>query len=220
MTQKPKPQPWYTAPNLPSWSPKHGRNRQSPAPSHSNPPDRADPPIDPLRTIPFTPIPGAVTYISHLALTNPSPPAIPYAGIRTGELIGHRMWLVLANHTLCSLAHHFIWSPGATITGDVDARVGGPLWYPIFGGTYAYKDPILVHRELHDILKDSQPFPLAAQLSTQYLIIHGIAWGTVKLWGEVVEHERGYRGQFAKLTSIDGCVGTPDLITLRRKYHV
>lgn len=37
--------------------------------------------------------------------------------------------------------------------------------------------------------------------------IHGAVIGRVHLWGEVIEHERGYRAEFAKIISIDDCVG-------------
>lgn len=48
-----------------------------------------------------------------------------------------------------------------------------------------------------------------------------VAYGAVKMWGEVVEHERGYRAQFAKLVSLTFVVG--DLVNeyaLRKKYGV
>jgi hypothetical protein len=32
---------------------------------------------------------------------------------------------------------------------------------------------------------------------------HSMALGTIEMWGEIVEHERGYRASFARVKSID-----------------
>jgi len=45
------------------------------------------------------------------------------------------------------------------------------------------------------------------------------ALGTVHLWGEVVEHERGYRASHAAVRSIDEAYGV-DLADLRNRYGV
>lgn len=45
--------------------------------------------------------------------------------------------------------------------------------------------------------------------------------GTVQLWGEVVEHERGYRASFAKIKSLDHMINPDPSISLeglRLKY--
>lgn len=44
--------------------------------------------------------------------------------------------------------------------------------------------------------------------------------GTVKMWGEVVEHQFGYRAQFAKLNSLDTLYGEASLSRLRDRYGV
>jgi hypothetical protein len=44
--------------------------------------------------------------------------------------------------------------------------------------------------------------------------------GRVKLWGDIVEHERGYRAEFAKITAIDACTDGSKLTTLRARYAV
>jgi hypothetical protein len=41
------------------------------------------------------------------------------------------------------------------------------------------------------------------QVKTQYgPAEHAIAYGAVALWGEVIEHDYGYRGQYAKVVRI------------------
>jgi hypothetical protein len=43
--------------------------------------------------------------------------------------------------------------------------------------------------------------------------------GTALLWGDVVEHERGWRASMAKVKSIDSVVlGNVDLSALRERY--
>lgn len=52
--------------------------------------------------------------------------------------------------------------------------------------------------------------------------------GTVLLWGDIVEHERGYRAEFAKVRSIDWLYPDVDMMgreaivlnDLRRTYGV
>lgn len=42
--------------------------------------------------------------------------------------------------------------------------------------------------------------------------------GSVLLWGEVVEHERGYRAEFAKIASLDAALTEgPDIESLRKR---
>ncbi len=148
----------------------------------------------------------------------PEAAPIPYAGIRAGEIIGYRAWKVFHNLNLSSLAHLFIWEPGATIEGDLNEVVmtsfDGFNLISIYGGVYAYADesPCQAERERWQ----------RRLISTGDDIyrLYGIALGTVKLWGEVVEHERGYRAQYAKIASLDEVIGDVDLQALRDKYNV
>ena len=46
-----------------------------------------------------------------------------------------------------------------------------------------------------------------------------LLFGKVKIWGEIVEHEAGYRSQFGKIISLDH--GAPKLLEkFRRIYHL
>jgi hypothetical protein len=38
---------------------------------------------------------------------------------------------------------------------------------------------------------------------------HGVAIGTVDLWGTVIEHEDGYRAEYAQVQSIDRLLHVP-----------
>ena len=216
----PKPKPWYASLNQPPRSPKDGRNRRTTTPAHSRPVDRTDPTVDPGSsdtTAVVTFIPG-VTFI--YPLPESQPPTIPYAGVRAGELIGHRAWLILKDNQLCSLAHHFIWEPGAVIEGDLDKPVSGCNWLrPIFGGTYSYKEQS--HLDIEFGMFKDDDFPCIIEFSTRPFPIVGIAFGTIKCWGEVSEHEKGYRAQYAKLHTIDRVIGDRiDITSLRERYKL
>ena len=46
-----------------------------------------------------------------------------------------------------------------------------------------------------------------------------LLFGKVKIWGEIVEHEEGYRSEFGKIASLD--YGDPELLDkFRRIYRV
>jgi hypothetical protein len=222
-----KPQPWYAQYNQPPRSAKHGRNWKPNPQTHRRSIDRADPPADDRAdAFAFALQPGGITFI--YPIQDPKPPAIPYAGVRAGEIIGYRMWMVLNDLELCSLAHHFIWEPNATIEGDVDKIVEdgwGSFMFCIYGGVYAYNS--LEHIRKSGDLKDMDPHAFPRHVTfdgifstRNWYTVHAVAIGTIKMWGEVVEHEKGYRAQYAKLRSIDQVLGPVDIHELRRKYNV
>lgn len=220
MSKSSKPQPWYAAFNQPPRSPAHGRNWKPTPSSHRHPADRTNSGVDPgsqdTTAITFH------TNITYPIFAEPVAPSIPHAGIRAGELTGYRLWWVTEAMDLCSLAHHFIWQPGATIEGKIDEPVDTNLFRlfdPLYGGVYCFFDFAGAEKDIRDVCKTT--FPKIGYFDYFHNIkVLGVAWGTIKLWGEVVEHERGYRAQFAKLTSLDGSHGAFYLSDLRRKYNV
>lgn len=121
--------------------------------------------------------------------------AIPYAGIRAGEIIGHRLWWLIQcpgfTPCLSSLAHFRVWHPGEIVVGDVDQIICRYL-VELRGGVYAFK-------HFNDCLAAFR----ANGLSSPGMVIVGMVVGTVKLWGEVVEHRRGYRAQYARVHTLD-----------------
>ncbi len=215
----PKPQPWYAKFNQPPRSPKDGRNRRPSAPTHRDPPDRTNSGVDPGSqdtTTSWAILPGGITFIYPISL--PTPPTIPYAGVRAGEIIGHRMWLIREDNYLGSLAHDFIWQPGATIEGKVHEVVDPDpfmLFRPIMGGVYSYFDAHQLTPEV--LIRCGYGLPFNARSG---FIVYGLALGAIKCWGEVIEHQKGWRAQFAKLQSINCVIGEVDLNQLRSKYYV
>lgn len=223
-----KPQPWYAAFNQPPRSAKkHGRNWKPSSQAHGNPVDRADPAVDSGADD------ASSIWTWHTGSVFPypephCPEPIPYAGVRAGEIIGHRMWLVL-DEGLCSLVHHFIWEPGATIEGKVDEIIEHNMWNfikPIYGGVYSFDSyERLIAKEGPSIKTAVFPFPwlpdgFGVLDFSRAFMVRGLVIGTVKCWGEVIEHEEGWRAQYAKLHSINHIVGHADINALRERYKV
>ena len=129
------------------------------------------------------------------------------------------MWLVLPDHNLCSIARYFKWQPGATIEGKLDESVGRRfLFKTLFGGVYSYN----AYAHLAHYLDGIEPntFPRISWVGRYVTEVIGIAIGTIKCWGEVIEHEKGWRAQYAKLQSIDYVIGAVDINILRERYKV
>lgn len=153
---------------------------------------------------------GNTTIVSLAARTEP----IPYAGVRTGEIIGYRMWWVIDGR-LCSQTHHHLWEPGRTESGDVNGiwRGGYCNTHRIPLGVYAFRGPAQLAAEVdywartvaEMDLTDPSAIGIVFMLSgfAPLLYTQTFAVGTVKMWGDVVEHQHGYRAQFAKVNSID-----------------
>lgn len=123
---------------------------------------------------------------------------IPNAGIRAGELVAWRFWCYEPRYErLKSAFMEVIWVPGQPMTGDVrDA------------GVFSWRDRDFALRECHRWLIP-EPFYI---------------FGSIYHWGEVIEHERGYRSERAEIRSLDAIIGYnrswPDLDHLRKLYGV
>ena len=129
------------------------------------------------------------------------------------------MWLVLPSHDLCSIAHYFKWQPEATIEGKLDESVGGMfLFKTLFGGVYSYNDCAHLAHDLEEITPNL--FPCISWVGSSIMEVIGAAIGTIKCWGEVIEHEKGWRAQYAKPQSIDSVIGVVDINILRERYKV
>jgi hypothetical protein len=97
------------------------------------------------------------------------------AGIKAGEVTAYRCWDIGADGLLHSVVYkNFVWKPGVIAVGD-------PSQFS--AGIYAYKSILMLHNY--------------GSVSSESVS------GTVDLWGEVYEHEHGYRAQFAAISSID-----------------
>lgn len=216
-----KPLTFYQTLNQAPKGPKHGKHRRASAPSHRSPvvgTDHGTGKDDTFAVFSWN--------TGWFAFDQPKPPAIPYAGIRAGEIIGHRLWLLVeagGQQHLRSLAHHRLWAPGETVEGDTSAIVNS--WGPIYGGTYAFKDRGDCNMEIAffatELMRVGGRLAIMGDVfGDPGAICIAVVVGTVKMWGEVVEHETGYRAEFAKLQSIDELYGGGDIEELRARYFV
>lgn len=107
-------------------------------------------------------------------------PAIEDAGIRAGEIIGYRAWLLkddgLLHGMFCS---DYIWKPN---TVEHEPNVN-PTWG---AGLHAFKT----------LLNAKKQYGFYAYGGER------VVFGEVALWGEVIEHEGGYRAEYAAIRQL------------------
>lgn len=104
----------------------------------------------------------------------PAPP-LKTEKIQLGEITGWRGWSVTPNGFLKAFSQDVIWAPNEIMEGKPKGH-DGP-------GIYAF-------RHLRQFLKDFSD--------------HDMIYGQVHLWGDVIEHELGWRSEFAKIVSLEG----------------
>ena len=93
----------------------------------------------------------------------------------------------------------------------------------VMGGVYS-------HKESNDLISEIRIWGTMTANADAFQLAFFGGWcplnetktlvrGTIKMWGEVVEHDTGYRAEFAKIVSLDEvATGEVDIETLRRKY--
>lgn len=119
---------------------------------------------------------------------------VKYEGWLVGELTGWRGWKVTPELLLKSMTADVVWAPDEPMDGNTKATEE-------HNGIYAYKkarDFLSKHNEGLDI------------------------YGKVLMWGDVIEHELGYRAEYAKIVSLEGLTvkGREHLEALRERYKV
>ena len=123
---------------------------------------------------------------------------LKHEGIRVGEIIAYRAWRVIEAGWLRKgddLLHSvrvrdYVWHPDRPASGDVRTH-----------GIYSFRDLICSKKEYGYYWGVDEPF----------------LFGKVKIWGEIVEHEAGYRSEFAKIVSLD--YGRTDLLEKFRRIY-
>jgi hypothetical protein len=114
--------------------------------------------------------------------------------ITLGEITGWRVWIV-GEICLLSPLREVPWPPGGVFAGDCAAGFG----------IFAFKER---QRAIDE----------ARRMATPWLTF---AYGSVRLWGEVAEHRRGYRAEFARIATLDGIFPTDRRLgELRRRYRL
>lgn len=174
-------------------------------------------------TVPF---PGGITWFDE---PEPAPePPLRRDSIIAGEIVGYRCWRI-EHGLLRSVYQKDIWQPNQILEGreigDWDSR-----------GIHAWKSR--ASKEYHDYIRGYLNSENDKYTQMQNMILFGTSdvpqnkpamlTGTVFLWGDVVEHERGYRAEYARVRSLDWLypdetmmgIEQETLNKLRQKYGV
>ncbi len=119
------------------------------------------------------------------------------AGLTVGEIVAHRVWRIDESYYLRSGFRDDIWAPGSPMVGDPTGDHGVHAFKDddearILGAVAEY-GPRRAASWFMALLPDERPESKTI----------GMAIGTVRLYGTVVEHEHGYRAQYAMIESID-----------------
>lgn len=144
---------------------------------------------------------------------------IENAGIRAGEIIAFRCWIltkqevVEGRYRLCSTYANCVWEPNKVVGLMPEAD---PDWPAI-----ARENPaeVIAHQfkerkkiDPHDRLGvrvGIHAFKNAGYMMTEFAPSHDpsldryLVYGTVALWGDVIEHRHGFRAEYAKINTLD-----------------
>lgn len=134
--------------------------------------------------------------VNAAAKPEPSPPL--KHDIQTGEIIAWRAWKVQHGLLTSMYVDQHIWPPHEPITGDLKAKgnsSSGQL------GVHGFK----TQKAALEYASDAYKRPLYDAPAPFSFIV-----GRVYLWGEVIEHEKGYRAEYAKVHSLDVPLGVSD----------
>lgn len=157
-----------------------------------------------------------------------NPAEIPQEGVRAGEITGFRSWLLvygesgvfrhnLTTRTYTEIKTHptdmpefYLVSVSRGIAWENARMTGDASRY----GVFAFRDLAKAHDEAHEhtyLLATTRgsgaPLDVLTELEfdnepyLQRARVLGFVLGEVELWGEVVEHEYGYRAEFAEITA-------------------
>src|SRR5262249_45154996 len=122
---------------------------------------------------------------------------IRHEGIRVGEIIGYRAWSVIESNWMrrsddrlhSVFMRHYVWDPVQPASGDVREH-----------GVYSFKEAIQSRKHYGHSGVDGT-----------------LLFGSLKIWAEIVEHEVGYRSEFAKIVSLND--GEPRLLEMFRAIY-
>lgn len=142
--------------------------------------------------------------IAAAALLNPK---LPREKPAIGELIGHRAWIVSGGY-LHSVTMGSVWYPGKTMCDRIPENGHTGVQDDNHAGIWAFKDPYDLAHEFWAMIN----------YGGQVTNVRCGIFGTVYLWGTVIEHEHGYRAQYAAVRSLDKAAPGIDLEALRAIY--
>ena len=134
---------------------------------------------------------------------------IKHEGIQAGEIIGYRVWRVIHK---------------AGYKDSKYKRMKADKWRLQSLSASVIWDSSMMFGDINENGRGCHCFKTMDQaLDEIYRLNYGIiVIGSVTIWGEVVEHERGYRSQFMKVKSLDKIMNDDNkmLEKLRKVYGV
>lgn len=157
----------------------------------------------------------------------------PHEGIRAGEVTGWRVWKVHDENSVMARPMDYGLTPASTFEVEWDEQrrrfrhkqknlkleslTTETLWEP--------GKPMEGDIEEYGVYS-SKTSNDAVQVAFEMISCGGhMVIGQIDLWGEIVEHEHGYRAQYAKIRSLDSCYNGAQsdddtLEKLRKIYNV
>jgi hypothetical protein len=131
-----------------------------------------------------------------------------------GEITAFRCWKLSCGY-LWSIAAAHRWEPDEPMSGDL-----GDVFFAegaVFGGVYAWRQPEDAVRHARRMWRRHW---LDLPPRAEALVI-----GRVALWGEIDEHERGYRAENARVSGLDAIISDRPFpamwfATLEERYRV
>ena len=191
----------------------HGRYRRTNPQVHGSPFGQSSPSAG-LLAITRAYISSHAHPIVHAREPERSP--IENAGIRAGEITGWRCWRVKYGFLHSAYIQVCRWPPRHALVakGMTDHENG----IYVLDNEKAARDAAMEY-SMWDLM--SYRIPLLFDPEFDPPACDAFVIGTAFLWGDVVEHECGWRASMAKVKSIDSVVfGNVDLSALREKYGV
>lgn len=113
------------------------------------------------------------------------PSTLPREAARIGEIVGHRAWRFTNGFLSSAMMMDVVWYPGQTMKDGCPSNNFAAVSDHGSAGIWAFKN-------IYDLGGEFAP-----KYSPEYV------YGTVWMWGTVIEHERGYRSQYASIRSLD-----------------
>ncbi len=113
-----------------------------------------------------------------------------------GEITAYRVWkvLFLGTHpnsiTVKSIYYHMVWPPHVSVKREQDVWEEKLYDTIQYYGIHSFKSINLLKKNFECFYEGQSP-------------THFYAIGKVKLWGDIIEHEDGYRSEYAQIMSID-----------------
>jgi hypothetical protein len=131
------------------------------------------------------------------------------AGVRLGSVTGYRLWRTDGHRLFSWGVDNNMWLPGVPMIGDPDK---GSIIFNSKQGVYAFST-------YEKLMKEVELRGLLSTWRTNLELLDMIPiLGTVKMWGRIIEHEFGYRAEFARITALKAAPPRFDLAALRVLY--